>query len=496
MNDDRERRKIEKEEERRRGKEEKARLKAEKQAIKEAKRRERREGVPLYLAMPEEPPQPPLQQEPAAAPEAEEAHVDKSSRKEERKRRKREKEEKRKRKKEEKARVKAEKQALKEAKKREKGRAAPPEERPEETSVRSPSQKVLTEEKPATAAAIVMEETPLPASEAVIVEAPPEMETVIEAPKAAPPEEIPPEEEKKRWLTRLRKSLSKSRLNFVAPLSKAIATRRFDEDFWGEVEDILVGADVGVDMTVTLVDRTRERMTEEKVKEPEELLALFREVLAEAIDIGDRQLIFADSGPSVFMIVGVNGTGKTTTIAKLGYLLQQDNKTVLLAAGDTFRAAGIEQLEEWGNRVGLHTVKHRQGADSAAVIHDAVESALARDMDVVIADTAGRLHTKTNLMEELKKIKRVAEREAQVTETLLVIDATTGQNGLIQAREFKEAVDVTGVVLTKLDGTAKGGIVVAIGHDLGIPIKFIGVGEGVEDLHPFDPYEFAGALFS
>jgi fused signal recognition particle receptor len=496
MNNDREKRKMEKEEERRRVKEEKGRLKAEKQALKEAKRRERREGVPLYLAMPEEPPEPLLEQEPAPAPEADKAPAEKPSRKEERERRKREKEEKKRRKQEEKARIKAEKRALKKAKKEEKGRAAPQEERAEEAPVRPPTQKVVAEEMPAAAVETAIEDRPLPDSEAVMVETAPEAVTAIEVPEAAPPEEIPPEEEKKRWLSRLRKSLSKSRLNFVAPLSKAIATRRFDEDFWGEVEDILVGADVGVDMTVTLVDRTRERMTEEKVKEPEELLALFREVLAEAIDIGDRQLVFADSGPSVFVIVGVNGTGKTTTIAKLGYLLQQDNKTVLLAAGDTFRAAGIEQLEEWGNRVGLHTVKHRQGADSAAVIHDAVESALARDMDVVIADTAGRLHTKTNLMEELKKIKRVAEREAQVTETLLVIDATTGQNGLIQAREFKEAVDVTGVVLTKLDGTAKGGIVVAIGHDLGIPIKFIGVGEGVEDLHPFDPYEFANALFS
>jgi fused signal recognition particle receptor len=496
MSNDRERRKKEKEEERRRGKEEKARLKAEKQALKEAKRRERQEGVPLYLAMPEEPPEPLLEQEQAPAPGAKKAPIEKPSRKEERERRKREKEEKRKRKKEEKARAKAEKQALKEAKRREKDREAPSGEKAGEAPGRPPTHELVTEKKPVTATATVTEGKPLPAAEAVILETAPEAETVIEAPEAAPPEEAPPEEEKKRWLTRLRKSLSKSRLNFVAPLSKAIATRRFDEDFWGEVEDILVGADVGVDMTVTLVGRTRERMTEEKVKEPEELLALFREVLAEAIDIGDRQLIFADRGPSVFVIVGVNGTGKTTTIAKLGYLLQQENKTVLLAAGDTFRAAGIEQLEEWGNRVGLHTVKHRQGADSAAVIHDAVESALARDMDVVIADTAGRLHTKTNLMEELKKIKRVAEREARVTETLLVIDATTGQNGLIQAREFKDAVDVTGVVLTKLDGTAKGGIVVAIGHDLGIPIKFIGVGEGVEDLHPFDPYEFANALFS
>jgi len=309
-------------------------------------------------------------------------------------------------------------------------------------------------------------------------------------------EELPPEEEKERWLSRLRNGLSKSRVNFVAPLSKAMASRRFDDAFWEEVEDILVGADVGVEMTMILVDRVKERMAKEKVKDPDGLLALFREVLSDALDVGDRELIYAAGGPSVLMVVGVNGTGKTTTIAKLAYLLRRSGKKVLLAAGDTFRAAGVEQLETWGNRVGVHTVKHKHGADAAAVVHDAVESALARDMDVVIADTAGRLHTKANLMEELKKIKRVAERNAEVTETLLVIDATTGQNGLIQAKQFGEAVEVTGVVLTKLDGTAKGGIVVAIVHDLGIPIKFIGVGEKVDDLHAFDPREFAAALFS
>jgi fused signal recognition particle receptor len=319
-------------------------------------------------------------------------------------------------------------------------------------------------------------------------------------------EEIPPEERKERregkeggeegWFGRLRKGLSKSRLNLMAPLSRAVAGRRYDEDFWEEVEDILIGADVGMEMTTTLVQRVKERMASEKVKDPEGLMALFREVLADALDVGERELRFAGRGPSVFMVVGVNGTGKTTTIAKLAHLLRLEGKRVLLAAGDTFRAAGIEQLEAWGERVGVHTVKHRQGADAAAVVHDAVESSLAREIDVVIADTAGRLHTKTNLMEELKKIKRVAERKAQVTETLLVIDATTGQNGLIQARQFREAVEVSGVVLTKLDGTAKGGIVVAIVHDLGIPIKFIGVGEDLDDLHPFDPREFASALFS
>jgi fused signal recognition particle receptor len=309
-------------------------------------------------------------------------------------------------------------------------------------------------------------------------------------------EELPEEEEKERWFSRLRSGLSKSRMNFVAPLSKAMSSRRFDESFWEEVEDILVSADVGMETTLILVDRVRERMARDKVKDPDEMLALFREVLADSLDVGERDLRYSSEGPSVFMVVGVNGTGKTTTIAKLAHLLRRDGKRVILAAGDTFRAAGIEQLETWGERVGVHTVKHKHGADAAAVIHDAVDSAIARNMDVVIADTAGRLHTKTNLMEELRKIKRVAERNAEVTETLLVIDATTGQNGLIQAREFGEAVEVTGVVLTKLDGTAKGGIVAAIVSDLGIPIKFIGVGEKLGDLHAFDPREFAAALFS
>ncbi len=302
--------------------------------------------------------------------------------------------------------------------------------------------------------------------------------------------------ERESWLFRLRKGLSKSRVNFMAPLSKALATRRFDDAFWEEVEDILVGADVGMEMTMAMVDRFKERMAKEKVKDAESFLELFREVLAESLEAGEAGLRFSASGPSVVMVVGVNGTGKTTTIAKLAHLLRGEGKRVILAAGDTFRAAGIEQLEVWGERVGVHTVKHRQGADAAAVVHDAVESARARGVDVVIVDTAGRLHTKVNLMEELRKIKRVAERSAEVTETLLVIDATTGQNGLIQARQFGEAVDVTGVVLTKLDGTAKGGIVVAIVHELGIPIKFIGVGEGLEDLHAFDPREFAQALLA
>jgi len=430
----------------------------------------------------------------------------------EKERRKREKEEARQRAREEKARLKEEKKELKEARKREKQQALEElQELPEveegqgEALYCGPEVEECVEAgEEVTGAGIVVEEE---ASEESLPEV---SETETEAMEGYTAgdegglaveeefleEELPPEDEKERWLSRLRKGLSKSRMNFVAPLSRAMATRRFDEVFWEEVEDILVGADVGMEMTTILVERVKERMANEKVKDPEGLLALFREVLADALDVGDMGLRYAADGPSVLMMVGVNGTGKTTTIAKLAHLLCRDGKSAPLAAGDTFRAAGIEQLETWGSRVGVHTVKHKQGADAAAVVHDAVEAALARNIDVVIADTAGRLHTKTNLMEELKKIKRVAERNAPVTETLLVIDATTGQNGLIQARQFGDAVEVTGVVLTKLDGTAKGGIVVAIVHELGIPIKFIGVGEKLDDLHAFDPQEFAYALFS
>jgi fused signal recognition particle receptor len=434
--------------------------------------------------------------------------------KEEKESRKRDKEEQKAKEKEEKARQKAERQALKEAKKREKRQALEElQELPDLDAEDGASelrcgpevedecyvQETLNAGEAADSEAVEMafegggsendsgEDISLAIEEDYLEQALEEISPEIE---------IPPGEERDRWLSRLRKGLSKSRVNLIAPLSKAMAGRRFDDAFWEDVEDILVGADVGMEMTMILVQRVKERMAREKVKDPEGLLALFREVLADALDLGDRELHFAADGPSVFMIVGVNGTGKTTTIAKLAHLLRLGGKRVLLAAGDTFRAAGTEQLEIWGERVGVHTVKHGQGADAAAVVHDAVESAQARDIDVVMADTAGRLHTKTNLMEELKKIKRVAERNAEVTETLLVIDATTGQNGLIQAREFLGAVELTGVVLTKLDGTAKGGIVVAIVHDLEIPIKFIGVGEGLEDLHPFDPSEFASALFS
>ncbi len=295
---------------------------------------------------------------------------------------------------------------------------------------------------------------------------------------------------------RVREGLDKSRRSWINPLSRVFAGRRFDDDFWEEVENILIGADVGVEMTMELVEGLRDRIARDRIKEPDQAMWAFREEIEASLAMEGRALQYAAEGPSVWLVVGVNGTGKTTTIAKLAYMLRSQGGRVLLAAGDTFRAAGIEQLEIWGERVGVHTVKHRPGADAAAVAYDAVQSAKARGMDVVIVDTAGRLHTKVNLMEELKKIKRVAGREARVTETILVLDATTGQNGLVQARLFQEATDLTGVALTKLDGTAKGGIVIAIQRALGIPIKLIGVGEKVTDLYAFEPAMFTSALFA
>jgi fused signal recognition particle receptor len=408
--------------------------------------------------------------------------------KEDREERKRRKAEEKRIRKEERERKKAEKKALKEEKR--------------EAARRKREEKASRRGMPAEQEGSAAEE--VQGAEQLLDEFSPEKVPREHKAAAVEPEEreatetaaVPREEEEAGWFSRLRQGLSKSRLNFVAPLTRALGARRFDASFWEEVEGILLGADIGVEGTLELVEAVKEEMVRTGVKEPEEVLALFEEVLARALDVGNRELTFSSTGPSVFLVVGVNGTGKTTTIAKLGHLLQREGRRVILAAGDTFRAAGIEQLEEWGRRLGIHTVKHRQGADAAAVVHDAVESARARSVDVVIADTAGRLHTKVNLMEELKKIKRVAQKGAEVTETLLVIDATTGQNGLIQARQFREAVEVTGVVLTKLDGTAKGGIVIPIVRELGIPIKFIGVGEGLEDLHPFDPVEFGRALFS
>lgn len=291
---------------------------------------------------------------------------------------------------------------------------------------------------------------------------------------------------------RLARGLTRSRLFFSEKLSSLAGLERLGPSAWDEVEEALIGADVGVETAVRIVSRLRhQKISPDALRD-----ALGRELVS-ILDRGDRSLGFAAAGPTLWLVTGVNGTGKTTSIAKMTAALQEQGRTVVLAAADTFRAAAIDQLATWGDRLGVHVVRHSPGADPGAVLFDALDLAKARGIDVVIADTAGRIHTKTNLMEELKKIRRVAERHVEeIPEVLLVLDATVGQNGIAQARAFKEAVEVTGIVLTKLDGTARGGVVVAVQEDLEIPVKLIGVGEALEDLEPFDPQAFTQALLS
>ena len=298
------------------------------------------------------------------------------------------------------------------------------------------------------------------------------------------------EEERTGWFGRLRESLATSR----RALTQDLLFDPADESSWERVEEALIQADVGVPATVDIVGRLEQREPGSEA----ELLEGLEEVITELVaPDGDGRLTLSDV-PSVVLVVGVNGTGKTTTIGKLAFRLHEHGHSVIVAAADTFRAAADEQLEIWAKRADADFVGARRGADPAAVAFDAIEAAHARGRDVVIVDTAGRLHTQTNLMEELAKIRRVISTrlEGAPHETLLVVDATTGQNGLQQARLFNEAVDVTGVALTKLDGSAKGGIAVAIAHELGLPVKLVGVGESLEDLQPFDAGEFARALVS
>ena len=300
-----------------------------------------------------------------------------------------------------------------------------------------------------------------------------------------------PEEEaeaRRGWLGRLRESLAGSR----RALTQDLFFNPADEESWERVEEALLQADVGVPATVELVSRLEQR---EPGNEPELLQGLEEEIAGLVSADGDGRLSIVGA-PSVILVVGVNGTGKTTTIGKLAHRLGAHGRSVIVAAADTFRAAADEQLEIWAQRAGADFVGAERGADPAAVAYDAIEAAQARDCDVVIVDTAGRLHTQTNLMEELAKIRRViaSRLEGAPHETLLVVDATTGQNGLQQARLFGEAVEVSGVALTKLDGSAKGGIAVAIAHELGLPVKLVGVGESLDDLQPFDAREFARAL--
>lgn len=297
---------------------------------------------------------------------------------------------------------------------------------------------------------------------------------------------------------RLSSGLSKTRAGLVGRIDNLFsAGREIDSNTLEDLEEILIEADIGVQQSLSLIAKIQEEMAGKDLKDPGKIKETIRQEIAEILSRNGYILQRPEEGPYVIMVVGVNGVGKTTTIGKLAWRYIQSGDHVLLAAGDTFRAAAMEQLEIWGNRVGADVVKHKSGADPSAVVFDALKAAQSRGAQVVIADTAGRLHTKVNLMEELKKMKRVMAKviPGAPHEVLLVLDATTGQNALSQAKTFHEAVGVTGIVLTKLDGTAKGGIVTAIVGELGLPVKLIGIGEGMEDLRDFDPEEFVRALF-
>ncbi|WP_018786320.1 signal recognition particle-docking protein FtsY [Micromonospora sp. CNB394] len=322
---------------------------------------------------------------------------------------------------------------------------------------------------------------------------------VVEAPPA-PPVEVPqvevPEPTAGR-LVRLRSRLSRSQNVFGKGLLGLLSRDRLDEDTWEEIEDSLITADVGIDATREIVDRLRERTRVLGTRTGDELRALLAAELVNALDPGlDRSLRTTpkEGVPAVVLVVGVNGAGKTTTCGKVARVLVADGRSVLLGAADTFRAAAADQLETWGGRVGAETVRGPEAADPASVAFDAVKRGIDTGVDTVLIDTAGRLQNKIGLMDELGKVKRVVEKHGPIEETLLILDATTGQNGLEQARVFTEAVNVTGVVLTKLDGTAKGGIVIAVQRKLGIPVKLVGLGEGKDDLAPFDPAQFVDAL--
>ena len=268
-----------------------------------------------------------------------------------------------------------------------------------------------------------------------------------------------------------------------------------DETFFEELEETLILSDFGMEVAVETVEKLREKVRKEKLSSQEEVRAALREIIVETLNVGTTEVNVSTS-PCVFLFIGVNGVGKTTSIGKLAYLLKLCGKRCLLCAADTFRAAAADQLEIWAQRAGAELIRQHEGADPGAVLFDALQAAKARGVDVVLCDTAGRLHNKANLMAELAKLSKIIDRECPgaARETLLVLDATTGQNGLIQAKTFKEAAGLTGIILTKLDGTAKGGIAVAIAQELGVPVKFAGVGEGIDDLRPFDSEEYAEAI--
>ena len=305
-------------------------------------------------------------------------------------------------------------------------------------------------------------------------------------------------EEKKGFFRRLVSGLTKTRQNIVSGLDSLFhGFSSIDEEFYEELEEILIMGDLGVKATYAILDDLREKVKEQHIKEPADCKQLLIDSIKAQMQIGETAYEF-ENRKSVVLVIGVNGVGKTTTIGKLAGKLRSDGKKVVIAAADTFRAAAGDQLKEWADRANAEFIGGQEGSDPAAVVYDAVAAAKARKADVLLCDTAGRLHNKKNLMEELKKINRVIEREYAdaYRETLVVLDGTTGQNALSQAKQFAEAAEITGIVLTKMDGTAKGGIVVAIQSELGIPVKYIGVGETIDDLQKFDPDDFVNALFT
>ena len=358
---------------------------------------------------------------------------------------------------------------------------------PADTAPTAPSGPATTEIEPA-------ETTPPEAPVAPATEPAPTETAPAEADTTTAIEEIDPTTGR---LVRLRGRLARSQNAVGKSLLGLLGGGDLDEDSWEEIEDTLVLADIGTASTATIVERLREEMASRSVRTPEQARAALRDVLIEALRPElDRSIHALPHGdkPAILLVVGVNGTGKTTTTGKLARVLVADGRRVLLGAADTFRAAAADQLQTWGERVGAETVRGKEAADPAAVAFDAVTAGIDRGVDAVLIDTAGRLHTKTGLMDELGKVKRVVEKKGEVDEVLLVLDATVGQNGLMQARVFADVVDITGVVLTKLDGTAKGGIVFQVQHELGVPVKLVGLGEGADDLAPFEPGAFVDAL--
>ncbi len=305
------------------------------------------------------------------------------------------------------------------------------------------------------------------------------------------------EEKKKGFFSRLVSGLQKTRDNIAAGIDSIFSGfSSIDEDFYEELEEILIMGDIGIDTTMTIIEKLKEEVKEKKIKEPEECRALLINIIKEQMRVDETAYEF-EHKTSVVLMIGVNGVGKTTSVGKLASQLKDDGKKVIMAAADTFRAAAIEQLTEWSNRAGVDIIAQQEGSDPGAVVFDAIQAAKARKADVLICDTAGRLHNKKNLMNELNKINRIIDKEfpEAYRETLIVLDGTTGQNALQQARQFKEAADISGIVLTKLDGTAKGGIAIAIQAELGIPVKYIGIGEKIDDLQKFDSDTFVNALF-